>query len=118
MTPIAVLAALLAVSVLANGWLFHQRDKAIAADARAEQLNKDTVAAAGACTASVDKLAKDGRARSQRLDKALEGIAPAVRAEQEAADKAQRARPDDPKNLCASLERYLQGQIKAERGAK
>lgn len=115
---IQALVIALVVSLVGNAWLFHERDKSIERDARAEQLNTDTVAQAGACTASVEKLAKDGQLRSRRLDDALAGIAPTVRAEQIAALEAARARPDDPQNLCGSLERYLRGVISAERGPK
>lgn len=113
--PMQILAILLALSVAGNAWLFHSRDKALAAEATAEQLNADTAKAAQACTDGVNNLAKDGKARAARLEKMLGAEAGRIRTLQQQALDAQRAKPDDPQDLCGSLERYLRSQIKAER---
>lgn len=115
MSPIAILGLLLALSVAGNAWLFHARDKALAAEVTAEQLNADTAVAAKTCSDSVDNLAKDGKARSARLEKMLGAESARIVSLQRQALDAQRAKPDDPKDLCGSLERYLRAQIKAER---
>ncbi len=115
---VAVLTLMLAGSLAANAWLFHERDKALAAEARTEQLERDTRAAAAACTASVDGLAKAGERRQRQLAAQLAQIAPTVAAYQAEAISSLRARPDDPKDLCGSLLRYWQGQIARERGGK
>jgi len=112
---IGVLALLLALSTAGNAWLFHSRDKALAAEATAQQLNADTAVAAKTCSDSVDALAKDGKARSARLGKLLGAESARIVSLQHQALDAQRAKPDNPQDLCGSLERYLRAQIKAER---
>lgn len=115
---VAILGILLAISAAGNAWLFQRQDAAGKAEAKAEQLFRDTKAAAGACTASVDTLAKAGNTRQARLEAALKAVAPAVAKDQQAALKALAARPDDPRDLCASLARYWKREIEAERGPK
>ena len=43
MSPSVILGALLAVSIAANAWLFTQRDKWLAAEATARQLNREAL---------------------------------------------------------------------------
>lgn len=115
---LAVLLAVLGLSIAANWWLFSERDRILQEKATVEQLKRDTAAAAGACSSSVERLAQAGRARDVSLARELAKIAPAVRADQAAALEALKARPDDAKDLCGSLYRFFQRQIEAERGSK
>jgi hypothetical protein len=112
--PILVLGVLLAASISGNAWLLHSRDGALQAEATAKQLNADTAQAAKACSDSVDHLAEDGKARSARLEKMIGAQSGRIQTLQRQALDAQRAKPDDPKDLCGSLERYLRAQIRAE----
>ncbi len=110
-----VVLVLLGLSLAANAWLFKERDAIMQEKAATEQLRADTAAAAGACSSSVDRLAQEGRARDARLGAKLAAIAPRVARDQQAALDALRARPDDSKDLCGSLQRFLQRSIEAER---
>lgn len=119
MTITQILALLLAISVAGNAWQFHAHDKDVAAVATAEQLNTDTKAAAQACSASVDALAADAKARSARIEKQLAGWSGRILELQGASMEALSARPANPADLCASITQYLQGQVRKERaGAK
>lgn len=111
MSPVIALAIALAISLAGNAWLFHDRDKAIEARAAVGQLQADTKAAADACTQSVDKLASASRAQEKRLQEAIDGARGQVAWLQTEALKAGQARPDNPQDLCGSLERYLRGQL-------
>ena len=113
-----VLGILLALSVAGNAYQYHEAGKLQVKIGATDQLAKDTKAAAEACTTGVDNLAKAGAGRQKALLEALKGAAPKVAALEAAASVAARAKPDDPQNLCASLERYWKDQIKAERAAK
>lgn len=119
MTPFqylsAALGVLLGASALLNAWQYHQHDQSVRLEAQARQYADDTKVSASACSASVVLLAKDGRDRQAELVKILRGIAPAVAANQKAAIEALNAKPDNPQDLCASLGRYLQGEITRER---
>ena len=118
MSPVAILGLLLAISVAGNAWQFHHGEVILEAKAATTQLAADTKAAADACSAGVDDLAKAGRTRGKALIEAMKQVAPTVQALQEAAIVAQRAKPDDPKDLCGSLERYLRTEVAAERASK
>lgn len=109
------LAISLAVSLAGNAWLFHERDKAIEARAAVGQLQADTKAAAGACTKSVDDLAKASRAQAKGLQAAIEGASGQVAWLQTEALKAGQVKPDNPQDLCGSLERYLKGELTRRR---
>lgn len=111
---VGFLGLLLALSLAANGYFWHERDKAIAAQATADQLNVDTKAAASACTTSVDALGEAGKKRDASLLSALGAIAPQVAKMQRESLESLRAKPDDPNDLCGSLLRYWQGQIGKE----
>lgn len=114
-----LLALLLAISVAGNAWQFHDHDKAVAAVATAEQLNTDTKAAAQACSASVDGLAADSKARSARIEQQLAGWSGRILELQGASIEALAARPANPADLCGSITQYLQAQIrKSGPGAK
>lgn len=119
MTPFqalaAALAVMLAISAAGNAYLWSERDGLIRRDATVTQIAADTKASAASCSSSVDKLAKSGQDRDKRLEAALRGVAPQVRADLEASQRALQARPDDPKDLCGSLERYLRRSIKDEK---
>lgn len=115
MNPIVILGLLLALSFAGNLWLFHDRDKSIMAVATAKQLNTDTKTAAATCTASIDGLAKDSKIRHKALADAIGLTGVRVAELQGQANQALQAKPDDPKNLCASLERYLKARIVEER---
>ena len=114
----AVLGILLALSAAGNAYQYHQAGKLQVRIGTTKQLADDTKAAATACSAGVDRLETASTARQTALEKALKGIAPKVAALNAEALVASRAKPDDPKDLCGSLERYLKGQVKAERGLK
>jgi len=111
-----VLGVLLAISTAGNAYFWHERDGLIQREATVQQLQRDTREAANTCTRSVEDLGKKGAERDQRLAAALSRVAPAVAADQRAALAALAAKPDDPKDLCGSLERYLRRQLEAERG--
>ena len=114
----AVLGILLALSAAGNAYQYHQAGKLQVRIGTTKQLADDTKAAATACSAGVDRLETAGTNRQKALDAALRGIAPKVLALQEASLLAGRAQPDQPSDLCGSLTRYLQGQVKAERNLK
>ena len=113
-----VLGVLLALSTAGNAWFWHERDGLLQREATVTQLQRDTKEAANTCTKSVEDLGKKGAERDRRLAQALERVAPQVAADQKAALAALTAKPDDPKDLCGSLERYLRAQIRADRGEK
>ena len=113
---VAILGLLLALSTAGNAWQFKRGEAMLEAKATAEQLNRDTKAAASACTAGVDRLDRAGAARQKRLEDAMANVAPRVATLQEASLVAMAARPDNAKDLCGSLQRYLGREIKAERG--
>lgn len=119
MTPFQYLSCALGVLLLAslagNAWQYHQHDEYVRAEAQARQFADDTKAAAGACTASVEQLRKDGLARQAQLVQLLKSVAPAVAASQKEALTALNAKPDNPQDLCGSLERYLRTEVKAEK---
>lgn len=115
---LAILGILLALSAAGNAWQFKRGEAMLEAKATAEQLNRDTKAAASACSAGVDRLDKAGAARQKRLEDAMATVAPKVAILQEASLVALSARPDNAQDLCGSLTRYLQREIKTERGAK
>ena len=113
-----VLGVLLALSASGNAYFWHERDGLLQREATVTQLQRDTKEAANTCTRSVEDLGKKGAERDRRLAQALERVAPQVAADQKAALAALTAKPDDPKDLCGSLERYLRAQIRADRGEK
>ena len=113
---VAILGVLLALSTAGNAWQYHEHDKIITAEATAQQLNRDTANAAKTCSASVDNLAAAGTAREKRLIGAMANIAPTVAAGQKEALNALAAKPDNPNDLCGSLQRFLSAGIKAEKG--
>lgn len=115
MSPMVILGILLAISVAGNAWQYHEHTKDAVKFGATKQLADDTTAAAVACSTGVDNLAKAGRTRQTELMAALKGVAPQVAKLQADALEAGRAKPDDPKDLCGSLERYLKGRIKADR---
>jgi len=111
----AILGVLLAISVAGNAWQYHEHDKLIEAKATALQLNEDTKGAAQACTASVKTLADDSRRRQGDLATKVGEISGAVGAMQKKANQALQAKPDNPADLCGSLERYWKARIVEER---
>lgn len=119
MTPFQYLSAMLGVLLLAsiagNAWQYHEHDQYVRLEAQARQYATDTKGAAEACTASVEQLRKDGLARQAKLVDLLKGIAPEVAENQMAALSAMNEKPDNPQDLCGSLERYLRTEIKGEK---
>ena len=111
---LAVLGVLLALSTAGNAYFWHERDQLMTVKATTEQLQADTAKAAGACTASVQDLAKKGEERDKRLAAAISGVAPRVAALQQSSFDALAAIPDDPKDLCGSLARYFSVEIGKE----
>lgn len=119
MSPLQIVALLLGIplllSIAGNAYFWHERDSLIQREATVTQLQADTKAAASACTASVDSLSEKSENRGKRLESVMLAIAPRVAAEQRAALQALQARPDDPKDLCGSLSRFLTKSILEER---
>lgn len=114
-----VLVIILVVLLLISGgviyWQHGQIVEAAETYGKAKQLADDTRASAMACSRSVDDLRTEGKKRDGRILAALNAVAPAVKADQEASLRALQAMPTDAKKLCESLQLYLQGEIKAER---
>ena len=115
---IAILGVLLALSSAGNAYQYRENGQLQAKAGAVEQMAKDSKEAAQACTTGVENLAKAGRTRGKALLDAMKAAEPKVASLEAAASVAARAKPDDPQNLCASLERYWKAQIKAERGEK
>lgn len=119
MTPFQYLSCALGVLLLAsiagNAWQYHEHDQFVRLEAQARQYATDTKGAAEACSNSVEDLRKDGLARQAKLVELLNGIAPEVAANQVEALKALNVKPDNPQDLCGSLQRYLQTEIKGEK---
>ena len=113
-----VLVLALLASMAGNAYFWHERDGLLKEGARLEQMKADITSAATQCTASVDALAKDGKDRDRRIAAAMGKIAPQVIADQRASLDALKARPDDPKDLCGSLDRYRKKATEADRAAK
>lgn len=118
MSPTIILGILLALSVAGNAWQYRQALEAATRYGTTKQLAEDTKAAAATCTKGVEDLDKAAKERDRRLQAALKAIQPALDNGQREVMAALKARPDDPKDLCGSLERYFRAQVKAERGAK
>lgn len=115
MSPMVILGILLAISVAGNVWQYHEHTVDSIRLGTTKQLADDTKAAAQACTQGVLDLDKAGKARQRRLEDALAAVAPKVAQEQQAAIAALQARPDDPKDLCGSLERWWKARIAEEK---
>lgn len=115
---LGILCFALLSSLAANAYFWHERDGLLQREATVKQLQADTKAAAQACSASVENLAQQGKVRDGRLAQALGRIAPEVRRSNEEALRALQSRPDNPGDLCGSLERFLRKSIAAEREAK
>lgn len=114
MNPSAILSILLALSVAGNAWQFHIHDKLVATAATAEQISRDTKAAADACSASVDNLATEGRKQREDTLAAIKAQQPAIESLRSAANLALLAKPINPKDLCSSLDTYLRAEIRKE----
>lgn len=108
--PIA-LGVALALSLAGNAWLFRRLGEAQVEIGTTRQLAADTKAAADACTVGVENLEKAARRRQADLLGAMTRIGPQVAAQQKAAIAALNAKPDDPKDLCGSLERYWRQEL-------
>lgn len=112
---VVILGVLLALSSAGNVYQYHQHTTDSVKFGTTSQLAADTKAAAGACSKSVDDLAKAGKTRQAELLKALAGVAPKVSALEAAATVAARVKPDDINDLCGSLGRYWKREIAKER---
>jgi uncharacterized protein HemX len=102
----AVLVVMLLISIAGNAYFWHERDKLLQKEATVTQMKDDIAKSAQQCTASVDRLAKDGKARDKRIEGAMARIAPSIIADQKASFAALQAQPDNPKDLCGSLDRF------------
>lgn len=118
MTPLGIVSIALAVSVAANAGLTHlylaKRDELATQKAVTDQFSS----VANSCSTSVEDLKKASDARHSAVLAALAKNASAVRSLEGAANQALSAKPDDPSDLCGSLDRYLRGEIGKERAAK
>lgn len=110
-----VLILLLLLSLAGNAWFWHERDSLMQREATVTQLQADTKASAKACSDSVDSLAEQGRIRGAALAKALAAVAPKVAELQKEQFDVLKRKPDNPGDLCGSLQRFLQSEIKKER---
>lgn len=115
MNPTTILGLLLAISVALNGWQYHTHGLDVAKVATAEQLGRDTRAAADACSASVDSLAEQGRDQRKETLAAIAAIGPQIDGYRRASNLALLARPDNPADLCGSLAAFLQREIREEK---
>lgn len=100
------LGVALLLSIAANAWLFHERDKALEAKATAQQLNADTAESAKRCTASVVDLGTKSEQQKTALLSAIRSVAPAIKAYQDEVTLALTATPEDAANLCGSLAKF------------
>lgn len=116
MNPTILLAILLTLSVAGNGWQYHEHGKDLVRIGTTEQLASDTKAAAEACSAGVTSLEDAGKKRHSDLLKKIEAQSPLVFGLKGASITALNARPADAGDLCKSLELYLRGEIRKERG--
>lgn len=116
MSPALVLGILLAISVAGNAWLFNMHSNDMVKIGTTEQLAADTKAAAESCGKSVDKLATDTVRRTDNIARMLGAESGRILDLQHQALEAARARPDNPNDLCGSLHRFLQAEIKKGRG--
>ncbi len=117
MNPMIILGIALALSLGGNAFLWHSRDNAIEAKATMQSAYTHANAAAQACSTSVDELAKKGQDQHDATLAAIKAAGGRIGALEAAALAAGRAKPDDPKDLCGSLQRYLASQIKGEKGS-
>jgi len=118
MNPTILLAILLALSVVGNGWQYREHGMDLIKIGTTEQLAADTKVAAAACSSSVDDLAKQGKTQHAAVLANLAAQAGQVAGLKGATIAALNAKPADPADLCKSLEIFLRTQIKAERGPK
>lgn len=99
------------LSLAGNAYQYHEHGKDLVRIGTTEQLARDTRGAADACTVGVESLERAARRRQADLLGAMTRIAPAVAADQKAALAALNAPPDNPADLCGSLERYWREEI-------
>jgi len=118
MNPTILLAILLAISVAGNGWQYHEHGKDLIRIGTTEQLTADTKAAADACSASVDDLARKGATQHAAVLASLAAQAGKVAGLEGAAIAALNAKPADPSDLCKSVALYLRDEIRKERGQR
>lgn len=118
MSPLAILGILLALSVAGNAWQYHEHTVDSVKFGTTKQLADDTKAAAQACSDGVDALQKQGAGTRTAIIAALQGESARIKGLQQDALTALAARPDNPADLCGSLDRYLKAQIAKERGGK
>lgn len=118
MTPLGIAGIALAVSVAANLGLGHlylgKRDE-LAAE---KEISRQVGAAAKSCSDGVETLRKEGVARQSAVLAALAAQKGAIDGLQSRANDALSAKPDDPADLCGSLDRYLRGEIEKERATR
>lgn len=118
MTPLTIVGIALAVSVAANAGLTHlylgKRDELATQKAVTDQFSS----AANSCSTSVEELKKASDARHVAVLAALAKNASAVRSLEGAANQALATKPDDPNDLCGSLDRYLRSELNKERATK
>lgn len=110
-----VLLVALGISVALNLWQYHQHDTLVEKAATATQLSVNALDAGKQCNDSVETLARDSKAQGAQIALRLDKLAPLLSSYQKDAIKALSARPDNPQDLCGSLERFLKAKINAER---
>lgn len=115
MNPLLMVVIALAVSLAANLGLTHLWLGARDDVARSEQAYKQVDAVAQACTTGVTALKTEADSRQAAVLAALEQVRGATTRLQLSASKVLAAKPDDPNDLCGSLQRFLQAQIIKER---
>lgn len=112
-----VVGVLFGLSTAGNAWQFHLLGEAKVEIGTTRQLAEDSKAAATACTVGVDNLEKAGRRRQADLLGAMTRIAPQVAEGQKKALETLNAKPDNPNDLCGSLERYWRQQLGKGKGS-
>jgi hypothetical protein len=115
---LTIVGIALAVSVAVNAGLTHlylgKRDELATQKSVTDQFSS----AANSCSTSVEELKKASDARHAAVLAALAKNASAVRSLEGAANQALTTKPDDPNDLCGSLDRYLRGELDKERTTK
>lgn len=117
-SPTLLLALALGLSMLANTWLFNSRDNALTEAATQRQANVQLKAAAEACTASVDALARASARQGTRLENLIAGESGRILTLQHQANDALAARPAFPADICKSVEAAMRAEIVKDRAAR
>src|SRR5688572_33000393 len=109
-----IFGTVLAVSLAGNAFMFHLYTGTLEEKGQAESAVAQWQATANTCTDSVDKLARDGEKRQKELLNRITTESSRIKGLQHDALTALSAKPENPQDLCGSLVKYLQGDIRNE----